>query len=198
MTPITVKSRNGFTLLEVLVVIAVTVVLTGIVLAFLSSARTSAADATIKSSMEGLRKEASIYFNDGALGNGSYGSYTGTTFTSCFLSNVTLTSSSLACGQTSTIDGTTSLCDTPAIKSRELIKRAVDASGVTQSQASRCRLFPSPQNTNGWVVGVTLKSSTPSSPSFWCVDSTGNSKMVSGALTSIFSTSPVDTDFSCP
>lgn len=191
--------KAGFTLLEIVVVIAIIGILTGVVLTLLSSARTSAADATIKSSLEGLRKEASVFFNDDQLGNGSYGSWISPTFVACTQGNSFFTSSALACGSNAGIlsDGSL-LCVSPNIKSRALIMSAINARDpqVALANASRCRLFPGSNNTDGWVAAVVLRSDINK---VWCVDSSGNSNAVAlvpgGGIISVFSGSSLNT---CP
>ena len=63
------KSFNrGFTLIELLVVIAIIGILASVVLASLNSARDKGADAAIKSTINNVRSQAAIYFED----NGDY------------------------------------------------------------------------------------------------------------------------------
>lgn len=62
------KDNSGFTLIELLVVIAIIGVLSSVVLASVSSARQSAKEASILSSLRNAQTQATLYYNQ----NGSY------------------------------------------------------------------------------------------------------------------------------
>lgn len=68
-----VKRNKGFTLIELLVVIAIIGILSSVVLASLNTARDKGRDGAIKSSMQTVRVQAEIYYDDTAGGNQSYG-----------------------------------------------------------------------------------------------------------------------------
>jgi prepilin-type N-terminal cleavage/methylation domain-containing protein len=57
-------SQRGFTLIELLVVIAIIGILASVVLASLNSARDRGADASITSTINNVRAQAAIYFED--------------------------------------------------------------------------------------------------------------------------------------
>lgn len=55
------KSQKGFTLLELLVVIAIIAILAAVIIVNLNSARTSANDAKVQSAVEGLSQAFTLY-----------------------------------------------------------------------------------------------------------------------------------------
>ena len=63
------RKNKGFTLIELLVVIAIIGILASVVLASLNSARNKSKDASIKSQMAEMRKQAAVYYST----NGMYG-----------------------------------------------------------------------------------------------------------------------------
>lgn len=185
--------KRGFTLLEILIVVAIIATLSGIVFIFVSSALTASADSVIKSSLGSLRQEAGIFFNDETLGRGSYRPalpYTSTIFTYC--GAVAFEPTALGPGPNNPSN---------LYKSRSLIRKAAEAAGVSMtatSNATRCRILGIGPNagqipvTGGWIAAVVLRSSTVTKPTFWCVDSSGNSKRELGAINSILTSSPVN------
>ncbi len=68
--------KRGFTLIEILVVVAIIGILTTVIVANLYQARVKAADAAVKDDLNGIRSQAEIYYS---LHNDSYGNYSGTT-----------------------------------------------------------------------------------------------------------------------
>ncbi len=71
-----ISNTRGFTLIELLVVIAIIGILSSVVLASLNTARAKGADAAVKSNLANMRAQAEIYYDDPALGNGTYGTAT--------------------------------------------------------------------------------------------------------------------------
>lgn len=64
-----IKNHKGFTLIELMVVIAIIVILSGIILTFLISARNKSRDSAVQQELSHLRTQANLYLAD----NGSYG-----------------------------------------------------------------------------------------------------------------------------
>ncbi|MCC6290805.1 prepilin-type N-terminal cleavage/methylation domain-containing protein [Candidatus Nomurabacteria bacterium] len=150
--------KKGFTILEILIVIAIVGTLSGIILVFVSSARTSAADSTIKSSLGSLRKEASIYFNDSSLGNGRYN-------TTTFLKN----SVCLIPGN-SFWDGT---FIANGSQGEKLITQALNGRAAS---LSRCLMDSAG---TGWAAAVT---SASSNGQYFCADHYGTNKITQTGL----------------
>lgn len=65
------KSKSGFTILELLVVIAIIGILAAIVLTAVSDSQKNAKIAKIKSNINSIQKQATVYFN--TTGNYAYG-----------------------------------------------------------------------------------------------------------------------------
>lgn len=151
-----ITPQRGFTLIELLVVIAIIGILASVVLAALSSARSSAADAAIKSNLDTVRKQAAIYYS----ANGSY-------ITDSALLTAGLNHQS-AC---QSITSGTVFAD-PNIK--EALTEIVARSGG--ANITRCAIA---NGGNQFAVAARLLSDTTQ----WiCVDSAGNSTQSSSAI----------------
>lgn len=71
--PHEVRFSRGFTLVELLVIIAIIGILSTIVIVSLSSVNSRGKDAAIQSNLDGVRTQAQLYYND----TGGYGSNAG-------------------------------------------------------------------------------------------------------------------------
>jgi prepilin-type N-terminal cleavage/methylation domain-containing protein len=78
------SASRGFTLLELLVVIAIIGILSSIVISSVTSARTQAYDAKVKSQLSNIRSSAELYFNARlSYGTATYWASNGTTSNGC-------------------------------------------------------------------------------------------------------------------
>ncbi len=153
------KYDKGFTLLELLIVIAVIGILTAIVVASLSSSRAKGADAAIKSNLANIRAQAELV--SPTLGN-TYG-----------------TRASGSCpGIANT--GTGTIFHDTKIKTA-IQSSAVQAGGTVAGSGVGTIVNYSACASNGtsWAAAVTLRTGNTSPFSAWCVDSSGRSKRVS-------------------
>jgi prepilin-type N-terminal cleavage/methylation domain-containing protein len=142
------KFKKGFTLLELLVVVAIIAIITSIILVSLSDSRNKGADAAVKSNLDTIRGQSELFYanNDNTFlppGGSTFG------IASCPPYNPLGTS---MFSNDKTISG--------AIV--EAVRRGSNGSSCYNSG-----LY--------WVVAVGLKSNGSHS---WCVDSGGNSKQV--------------------
>jgi prepilin-type N-terminal cleavage/methylation domain-containing protein len=143
--------KGGFTLLELLVVVAIIGIITALVLVALSSARNKGGDAAVKSNLATVRSRAEIFYSENSE---SYLPPGGSTRTK------------VACpvyvGPTGTNIFTYDKTIADAIAEAKL-----RGSGVTSCVNSATT----------WAVAVGLKTNSGQS---WCVDSTGQSKQYNG------------------
>ena len=144
-----INSKKGFTLLELLVVVAIIGLLISITFNYLGSTKKKGDDTAVKSNLASMRSVAEIFFLDNA---NSYLPVGGSTW---FDLNV-------ACP----------IYDAPEINmfSRNNVIADAIAEAVKRGNGSACY-----NSANSWAVAVGLKL-TPNTS--WCVDVTGVAKIV--------------------
>lgn len=145
------KLVSGFTLIELLIVIAIIGILASVVLGSLNTARAKGTDAAIKSSLNNMRGQASIWYDDNsyvyAVVDEEYASSTCPTV----------------------IETNTNIFSDTKIF--EGVSEAYNKAGG--ASLSRCVATE-----DTWAIAVQLKSSdgAGAEPDSWCVDSVGASR----------------------
>lgn len=149
------KNKNifekGFTLIEVLIVVAIIAVLSTVVLSASSSARTKAEDLAIKANLDSIRTSAEFYYD-------KYNNY-----------GTTIASYSCTVG-----------APDPLFTYTPIYNALVEAERVSNN-TGLCILADSSglnAKANSWAVSVPLKSDAQKS---WCVDSSGFSNVANAS-----------------
>ncbi|MCC6290806.1 prepilin-type N-terminal cleavage/methylation domain-containing protein [Candidatus Nomurabacteria bacterium] len=171
------SGKAGFTLIEILIVIAIIGLLSGIVVVFLSGARGRGYDVAIKSSLKEIRNLAEIYYSE----NGQYVSIP------CGVSGITpgIAGALRSCilSTVSTYCRHSSVTPFSVFKDVNVLARAREAcnasggSNCDTSGGSTDNTFCKASN-NDWAVAVKLRSD---SSQWWCVDSSGANIQTSGS-----------------
>jgi prepilin-type N-terminal cleavage/methylation domain-containing protein len=141
--------NRGFTLIELLVVIAIIGILASVVLASLNSARAKGSDAAIKSSLNNMRAQAELYYDN-----------TGYTYGS-------VTFAAASCP--TAVQANTLFADTTIITA---LTSVISQAGG----AANTRCF---STGNAWAMAAQLKTSVSATDALvdsYCIDSTGASK----------------------
>lgn len=143
------KKNSGFTLLELLIVVAIIGILTSIVVVATSDARKKGADAGIKRQLQEIRSEIELFYNRGSVYRGSI-----VTFGPDECSN-------------SFDNEPSSHVFHSSYKVFQLIQKIRNSANPSDAYCAA--------GLNSWAVAVKLKTTPTDS---WCVDSSGKSKQV--------------------
>ncbi|MEK7185085.1 MAG: type II secretion system protein, partial [Patescibacteria group bacterium] len=155
------KTKAGFTLIELMVVIAIIGLLDSVVLASLNSARNKGADASIKGNLDTVRKQAALFYDSNGENYGFWhGSrectdYLGMNANAMFRKDATIKSAVVAAKGLSALP-------TDANAAKCVTSPTFDGGGDPVSNFA-----------TSWAIAVMLKTSTDLSPKSWCVDSSG-------------------------
>ena len=150
---------SGFTLIEIVVVVAIIGVLTTIILASLNKARTGGVDGAVKSNMRNALNQAEIAYGTRTANKDSYTS---------ICTNGILPSET-------TVRGIGSM-----------VLSAAKANGISSfaSNGTGTGTTATCNNTvaTAYAAEVPLSGSTNASPVMWCIDSTGKNKQTSASI----------------
>jgi prepilin-type N-terminal cleavage/methylation domain-containing protein len=143
-----ISFKRGFTLLELLVVVAIIGLLSAVVLAALNSARSKGSDAGVQSNLKNAMAQGEIFYNTNTMAINTY-------------TNV--------CSTTSPIGGanTVTAFVTAAAKDSGLGSYTTNGTGAVGS--ATCN-----STANNWAAEVPLTGKGPNQ--MWCVDNIGESR----------------------
>lgn len=148
--------KKGFTLLELLIVVAIISILSLAVLAALGNAKNKGVVAGVQSNLHNAISQAEVFYNTNTAAPNSY---TG------------------ICTQPGPVGGAKTLAElvTAAGKVVGLASYATD--GIGNGIAATCN-----DSVSAYAVEVPLNGSTVLSPKMWCVDNTGKAKQESTSI----------------
>lgn len=169
--------NNGFTILELLIVIAIIGILSAVVLAALSSARTNAQDVAIKTTLSNTRTQAELYRTN----NSNYG----TGYTSLIVANnpngvdITPTMTTTPCDTSYATNG--GIFTSSGTGGLDIIIKDMCVKGATAITAS----VDLPTATKWALKATSINPST-----YYCVDSTN--------VSNTYTTDPTLANAKCP
>ncbi len=149
-----IQKNAGFTLLELLVVLAIIGILAAITISYVTQSRDKGGDAGVKSNILNARPQAEFYFNGSATSTNSYVGVCNDGKNGVYKQVRAAARASGVTPQTTYVNTTASGGDTE----------------VCHSDSTR------------YVVWVPLVGSTDTSISGWCIDSTNASRIVTTGL----------------
>ncbi len=153
------RSSKGFTLLELLVVVAIIGILASVIVAALNNANSKGKDAAVKSNLKNAVTQGEILFNTRTANKDTY--------TNACTNGV--------------VDGAKGV--------GELVLNAARASGLSVygiSSIGSTTTATCNSSVSAWAAEAPLKTTTPAANQMWCVDSTGKSVQTTGStLTTI-------------
>lgn len=145
--------KRGFTLLELLIVVAIIGILASVVLAALNNARNKGADAGVKSNLANAIRQGEILYNTRTANRDTYTN---------------------ACTN-GTVDGATAVGAFVLAAARA---DGLSSVGYNNSPAASTSVATCNDSATAWAAEVPLKTAGQ----MWCVDSTGASKQKSATI----------------
>jgi prepilin-type N-terminal cleavage/methylation domain-containing protein len=149
-----INLRKGFTLLELLVVVAIIGILSAVIMAALNNANTKGKDAAIKSNLKNAITQGEIFYATNTVALNSY-------------TNVC---------NAGPIGGANTVYNLvlAAAKASALASYGIDNVPAASASVATCN-----DTAGGWAAEVPLKSAGANQ--MWCVDSTGKSVQTAGS-----------------
>ena len=147
-----INFKKGFTLLELLVVVAIIGLLSTVVMVALNSARNKGGDAGVQSNLRNAIAQGEIFYGTNTASPNTYSSF-------CQVGPTV--------GSANTIGPQM----TAAIKDAGLASYGINNSPASSGITATCN-----DSASAWAAEVPLAGSTIVSPQMWCVDSVGKSK----------------------
>jgi prepilin-type N-terminal cleavage/methylation domain-containing protein len=133
------KLLTGFTIIELIVVIAIVAVLASIVLVNVTKYINKGKDAAIKGDLSTLATNAIIYYDDTSKGNGDYSGFTADTTIGCnspISTAITNAGGSLVCAETATTGA--AWCGCSQLKDDTTKYFCVDSTGARKESTTTC------------------------------------------------------------
>jgi type IV pilus assembly protein PilA len=145
---------GGFTLIELMVVVAIIAILAAVVVAALNNARGKGGDAGVQSNLRNAIPQAELFFS-----NSTPNSYAGV----CTNSSTGIGSIVYAAAKDAGVSGA-----------------GINTNPLTPGSGTQATCHAS---ANAWAAEVPLSGSTTSAPVMWCIDNTGKSQKENSNIT---------------